>query len=53
MSSFKFPKRGKYMEALKTKVGKNVPHLEINEEVLVVCNIVNDDYQNDSRHGFE
>ena len=26
-----------------------MPHLEINEVVLVVCNIVNNDYQQDSR----
>ena len=25
-----------------------MPHLEINEEVLVQCNIVNNDYQQDS-----
>ena len=29
--------------------GKNVPHLEIAEVILVDCNIVNNDYQNDSR----
>ena len=28
---------------------KNVPHLEIAEVVLVHCNIVNNDYQQDSR----
>ena len=27
----------------------NVPHLEITEVVLVHCNIVNNDYQQDSR----
>ena len=27
----------------------NVPHLEITEVVLVLCNIVNNDYQQDSR----
>ena len=31
------------------KNGKNVPHLEITEVVLVNCNIVNNDYQQDSR----
>ena len=31
------------------KNGKNVPHLEITEAVLVHCNIVNNDYQQDSR----
>ena len=29
--------------------GENVPHLEITEVVLVRCNIVNNDYQQDSR----
>ena len=33
----------------KDKNGKNVPHLEIIEVVLVHCNIVNDNYQHDSR----
>ena len=28
---------------------KNVPHLEINEVILVHCNIVNNDCQQDSR----
>ena len=28
---------------------ENVPHLKITEEVLVHCNIVNNDYQQDSR----
>ena len=42
------------MEALKIKKtkdenGENVPHLEITEAVLVHCNIVNNDYQLDSR----
>ena len=27
--------------------GENVPHLEINEVILVHCNIVNNDYQQD------
>ena len=31
------------------KIGENVPHYEIAEVVLVHCNIVNDDYQQDSR----
>ena len=34
---------------LKDKNGENVPHLEITEVVLVHCNIVNNDYQQDSR----
>ena len=33
----------------KDKNDKNVPHLENTEEVLVHCNIVNNDYQQDSR----
>ena len=42
------------MEALKNKITKdkndeNVPHLEITEIVLIHCNIVKNDYQQDSR----
>ena len=33
----------------KDKNADNVPHLEITEIVLVHCNIVNNDYQHDSR----
>ena len=33
----------------KDKNGKNVPHLEITEVVLVHCNMVNNDYHQDSR----
>ena len=33
----------------KDKNGDNVPHLEITEAVLVHCNIINNDYQQDSR----
>ena len=33
----------------KDKDGENVSHLEITEVVLVHCNIVNNDYQQDSR----
>ena len=33
----------------KTKNDENVPHLEITEVVLVHCNIVKNDYQQDSR----
>ena len=33
----------------KDKNGENMPHLEITEVVLVYCNIVNNDYQQDSR----
>ena len=32
----------------KDKNGKNVPHLEITKVILVHCNIVNNDYQQDS-----
>ena len=34
---------------IKDKNGENVPHLEITEVALVHCNIVNNDYQQDSR----
>ena len=33
----------------KDKNGGNVPHLKINEALLVHCNIVNNDYQQDSK----
>ena len=33
----------------KDKNGENVPHLEIAEVVLAHCNIVNNDYNQDSR----
>ena len=33
----------------KDKIGENVPHLESTEVVLVNYNIVNNDYQHDSR----
>ena len=33
----------------KDKSGENVPHIEITEVVLVLCDIVNNDYQQDSR----
>ena len=33
----------------KDKNSENVPHLEITEVVLVHCNIMNNDYQQDSR----
>ena len=33
----------------KNKNGENVPYLEITEETVVHCNIVNNDYQQDSR----
>ena len=34
---------------IKNKKGENVPHLEIAEVALVHCNMVNNDYQRDSR----
>ena len=36
-------------EITKDKNGENVPHLEITELVLVHCNIVNNDHEQDSR----
>ena len=44
----------KLLESTKNKIikdenGENVPHLEITEVILVHCNIVNNDYQQDSR----
>ena len=36
-------------EITKYKNGENVPHLEITEVVLVHCNLVTNDYQEDSR----
>ena len=33
----------------KDKNGENVPHLEITEIVLIHCDIVNNDYQQESR----
>ena len=33
----------------KVENGENVPHLEINGVVLIHCNIVNNNYQQDSR----
>ena len=33
----------------KNKNGENVPHLEITEVILVHCNLVNNDYDQDSR----
>ena len=33
----------------KGKNGENIPHLKINEAILVQCNIVNNDYLQNSR----
>ena len=48
------PETMKLLEGHKSKIskeknGENVPHLEINEIVLILCHIVNNDYQQDSR----
>ena len=47
----------KLLESTKSKVPKNknegnFPHLEITEVVLIHINIVNKDYQHDSRESF-
>ena len=44
----------KLLEGTKSKInkdenGENVLHLEITEAVLINCNFVNNDYQQDSR----
>ena len=43
------PERMKLSGSTKSKItinknGENVPHLKINEAVLVYCNIINNDY---------
>ena len=48
------PETMKLLESTKNKItknqnGENVPHLQITEVVLVHCNIVNNDYLQDSR----
>ena len=48
------PETVKLLGTTKSKItkdenGKNLPHLEINEVVLMHCNIVNYDYQQNSR----
>ena len=48
------PETMKLLRSTKNKItednnGENVPHLEITEVVLVHCNIVNNDYQQDTR----
>ena len=37
------------LKITKDKNGENVPHFEITEVVLVHCDVVNNDYQQDSR----
>ena len=39
----------KLLENTKTKITENIPHVEIIEVILVHCNIVKNDYQQDSR----
>ena len=46
------PKSMKLLGSTKSKInkdknGENVPHLEITEVVIIYCNIVNNDYQQD------
>ena len=48
------PERMKILRSSKNKItknknGENVPHLQIAEVILVHCNMVNNDYQQDSR----
>ena len=48
------PETVKLLASTKSKItkdenGKNVPCLEISKVVLIYCNIVNSDYQQDSR----
>ena len=48
------PETIKLLGSTKSKItkdenGENVPHLEINEVIIVYCNIVNNGYQEDSR----
>ena len=41
----------KLLGSAKSKITKdNVPHLEITVVILVYCNVVNNDYQQDSRY---
>ena len=42
-------RRNAEIKIAKDKNGSNVPHLEITDLVLVHCNLVNNDYQRDSR----
>ena len=48
------PETVKFLGSTKSKItkdenGENVPHLEITERVLIHRNVVNNDYQQDSR----
>ena len=51
---FLAPKTMKVLASTKSKIyndknGDNVPHLEITDVLLVHCNVVNNDYLEDSR----
>ena len=51
---FLTPETMKLLGSTKNKItndknGENVPHLQITEVVLIYCNIVNNDYHQDSR----
>ena len=51
---FSVPETMKFFGNTKNKInkdknGKSVPHLEVTEVILANCNIVNNDYQQDSR----
>ena len=39
----------KILGSIKSKNGENIPHLEMTEVILVHCDIVNNDSQQDSR----
>ena len=41
--------KNKIIKVIKDENGENLPHLEITEVILVHCNIVNNDYQQNSR----
>ena len=48
-SGYNFWHRKQWSKIIKDKNGENVPHLEIAKVVLVHCNMVNNDYQQDLR----
>ena len=43
------PESLKLLGSTGIKISKNVPHLEITEEVLINCDIVNNGYQQEAR----
>ena len=49
MNTTSMNSKSKDSKITKDKNGKNMPNLEVTEVVLVHCNIVNNDYQQDSR----